>query len=276
MNMKNIGLQVVQGVEGYEKDGVVYLRLESVAYGLGFTRTANSGHEVVRWDRVCRYLCDFGIVPTSGNGRESSYQAKCPEYIPENIFYRLAMKAKNEVAEAFQAKVADEIIPTLRRTGSYSVNRPSYMIEDAIERAKAWIKEEEERRVLSAENTHLNSMLAVKDTQISEMRPKASYYDVVLACKDLLPISVIAKDYGWSAVRMNEWLHRQGIQYLCNDTWLLYQKYAEQGYTRTKTHIYSDKSGMSHTKVHTYWTQRGRLFLYEQLKADGKLPLVER
>ena len=102
MEVFNIG-----GVECYEKDGVVYLKLETVARGLGFTQTAKSGNEVVRWERVHRYLVDLG-VPTCGDDG----------FIPENIFYRLAMKAKNAVAEAFQAKVADEIIPSVRKHGS--------------------------------------------------------------------------------------------------------------------------------------------------------------
>ena len=99
-------IQVIQGIEGYEKDGIVYLRLETVARGLGFTSVATSGNEVVRWNRVFQYLTELNVVPTSRNAEEDGYQAKCPEYIPENVFSRLAMKAKNEVAEAFQTKVA--------------------------------------------------------------------------------------------------------------------------------------------------------------------------
>ena len=129
-------IQVIQGIEGYEKDGVVYLRLETVARGLGFTTVAASGNEVVRWNTVFKYLCDLGIVAGSCNAEEGSYQARCPEFIPENVFYRLAMKAKNDAAEAFQSKVADEIIPTLRRTGSYSIHKdnpalPSGVLEGA-------------------------------------------------------------------------------------------------------------------------------------------------
>lgn len=105
----------ISGVECYEKDGTAYLKLETVARGLGFTQIAASGNESVRWERVKKYLEELGI-PTSWDG------AEVPDFIPENIFYRLAMKAKNETAEKFQAKVADEIIPTIRRTGGYIGN----------------------------------------------------------------------------------------------------------------------------------------------------------
>lgn len=125
-------IQIIQGIEGYEKNGFVYLRLETVARGLGFTTTANSGKEVVRWQRVFQYLSELGVVATSGNGEDSSYQDKCPEFIPENIFYRLAMKAKNNVAEAFQAKVADEIIPTLRKTGTYTVGSNQAILPNGV------------------------------------------------------------------------------------------------------------------------------------------------
>ncbi|RPK29838.1 ORF6C domain-containing protein [Paenibacillus xylanexedens] len=101
----------IHGVRGFIDDsGTAQLHLEDVARGLGFVRTAGSGNEVVRWDRVNGYLSEFGYVPTSGHG-----------FIPENIFYRLAMKAKNSVAEEFQIKVADEILPMIRKTGQYSV-----------------------------------------------------------------------------------------------------------------------------------------------------------
>ena len=108
------------------------------------------------------------------------------------------------------------------------------------------------------------------------MRPKASYYDIVLNCKDLVSITVIAKDYGWSAVRMNSYLHDRKVQFRQGDVWLLYQKYAAQGYTSTKTIQYEGGDGSLHTTVHTYWTQKGRLFLYELLREDNIFPLIEQ
>lgn len=116
----------------------------------------------------------------------------------------------------------------------------------------------------------------IQSQQINELKPKASYYDVVLNCKDLLSISVIAKDYGWSAIRLNEYLHKKGVQFKQGKTWLLYQKYAVKGYTSTKTHEYLGNDGANHTNVHTYWTQKGRLFIYDLLKNDGIVPLIER
>lgn len=131
------GILNIHGVDCYEKDGIVYLRLETVARGLGFTRIAESGNEVVRWERVDGYLRDLG-VPTCGHDA----------FIPENIFYRLAMKAKNETAERFQAKIADEVIPAIRRTGSYSA-KPMTLAEQALVQAQILVDHEKQLAELS-------------------------------------------------------------------------------------------------------------------------------
>lgn len=100
----------INGVDCYEKDGTAYLKLETVARGLGFTQVKNNV-EYVKWERVSSYLVELGFSPEVGKDT----------FIPENIFYRLAMKAKNETAEKFQALVADEIIPSIRKHGSYGI-----------------------------------------------------------------------------------------------------------------------------------------------------------
>lgn len=130
--------------------------------------------------------------------------------------------------------------------------------------------------LLTHQNEVLTEKVAVQGQQILEMKPKVSYYDVVLNCKDLISTSAIAKDYGKSAIWMNRYLHEKKVQFKQGDIWLLYQKYAEKGYTSTKTHTYPGSDGENHTKVHTYWTQKGRLFIYEFMTSDGMYPLIEQ
>lgn len=130
--------------------------------------------------------------------------------------------------------------------------------------------------LLRHQNMELTDTIAVQNQQILEMKPKVSYYDVVLNCKDLISTSAIAKDYGKSAIWMNRYLHEKGVQFKQSDIWFLYQKYAQKGYTSTKTHSYPGSNGETHTKVHTYWTQKGRLFIYELMKSDGMKPLIEQ
>lgn len=190
--------------------------------------------------------------------------------INESGLYCLILSSKMPNAKKFKRWVTSEVLPAIRKHGIYAIdevlNNPDMLIAALTE-----LKAEREKTKL------LTETVAVQKQQISEMKPKASYYDVVLNCKDLVAISVIAKDYGWSANRMNQYLHKKGVQYKQgNKIWLLYQKYSELGYTSTKTNSYSGSDGTVHTKPHTYWTQKGRLFIYELLKSDGILPNIER
>ena len=109
-----------------------------------------------------------------------------------------------------------------------------------------------------------------------EIRQYLIDYDMILQCKDLIATTVIAKDYGMSAKKFNAMLHDMGIQFKQGDTWVLYSKYQGNGYLKVKTHNYPDSEGVQHSKEHSYWTQKGRLFLYDFLKQDDILPLIER
>ena len=102
------------------------------------------------------------------------------------------------------------------------------------------------------------------------------YYDVILNCKDLVSITKIAKDYGMSGQKLNNLLHEKKVQFKQGSIWLPYQKYAEKGYTSPKTYACLGNDGETHSKQATYWTQKGRIFIYELLKNDGILPVIER
>lgn len=206
-----------------------------------------------------------GVTIRDSIGREQN-----PVCINESGLYSLILSSKMPNAKRFKRWVTSEVLPAIRRHGLYAMDEvlanPDILINALLE-----LKAERER------SANLQAVVAVQNQQMIEMQPKVSYYDVVLNCKDLVAISVIAKDYGWSATKLNQYLQQKGIQYKQGGKiWLLYQKYAEKGYTSTKTHSYPGSDGSIHTKVHTYWTQRGRLFIYDLLKADGILPLVEQ
>lgn len=138
-----------------------------------------------------------------------------------------------------------------------------------------WKRDRDEKERLQAENGELKETVATQKTQIAEMEPRATYCKLILNCPDTVSISKIAKDYGMSAIEMNKLLHELGVQYRQGKIWLPYQKYAQLGWTQTKTHNYIN-DGEFHAKVHTYWTQEGRLGLYELLKQKGYLPLIEQ
>ena len=167
--------------------------------------------------------------------------------------------------EAVQAKIKFiEEFKRMRKQIEF-MNQPSYMIDDPIERAKKWIEEQKEKQKLQTNNLVLTQ-------QVKELQPKASYYDMILQNKSLLSVTKIAKDYGMSGMAMNKKLHELGVQYKQRDIWLLYAKYQDKGYTQTTTHVIDAEK----VKVSTKWTQKGRLFIYELLKKEGILPIIEQ
>lgn len=248
----------LDGTDFKNIDGNLYVKLETASRGFGFTTIAKSGNEVVRWNTVYGYLKDLGVVAGSCNG---NYRENCPEYIEEKVFYKLGMKAKNETAKAFQDKVAD-ILKDIREKGMYIAPQPTDEYSDDLAIINGY-------KALMRKVERLESKVAI-------MEPKASYYDTVLACKDLVPTTIISKDYGWSAAKLNKWLNENGYQYKRGNTWVLYEKYAGKGYTSSKTHVYEDNYGHTHSQMQTQWTQAGRLFVYQELKKFGILPMIER
>lgn len=189
--------------------------------------------------------------------------------INESGLYSLILSSKLPKAKEFKRWVTSEVLPSIRKHGAYAVDE---LINDPELAIKAFTALKEERM----KNKQLETTVAVQTQQISELKPKATYYDVILNCKDLVSATEIAKDYGKSAKWLNNLLHELGVQFKQGGIWLLYQNYAECGYTSTKTHNYLDENGGNHAKVHTYWTQKGRIFIYDLLKGKGILPNAER
>ena len=235
---------LISGVSCYEQDGTAYLKLEDVARGLGFTDSKN-GVEYVRWARVDKYLAEFGFA-TCGER---------PEFIPENVFYRLAMKASNPVAEKFQALVADEIIPSIRKHGAYMTPQK---IEEALLNPDTIIS--------------LAQQLKEEKAKTAKLAPAAEYAQNFLLASGGRLVSSIAKDYGMSAQRFNRMLNALDIQYRKGGQWMLYQKYAGKGYTETRVNLIPHNDGKIHQHPETLWTARGCAFLSKQLAKAGIFP----
>lgn len=186
--------------------------------------------------------------------------------VNEAGLYSLILTSRKPQAKEFKRWVTHDVLPSIRKHGLYAVDEVLENPDLLISALMNLKKEREEKKRLELEN-------AVKAQQIAEMQPKVSYYDIVLACSDLVTITQIAKDFGLSAKKLNKILKEKRIQFKQGKTWFLYQKYAEQGYTQSKTYLYNKDN---HTAMHTLWTQKGRLFIYELLKAEGILPVMER
>ena len=188
-------------------------------------------------------------------------------FVNESGVYSLVFGSKLPTAKKFKRWITSEVIPSIRKTGSYSMTKQdSYMIEDPIERAKRWIEEQEEKKKLEVMN-------AEKDQVICELQPKADYADDILLAAGTVTATQIAKEYGMPVRSLNNLLHTLGIQYKVNGQWVLYAKYADKGYTESCTKEIKHTYGKSESIVYTRWTQKGRQFLYELLKNEGIYPI---
>ncbi len=243
-------------------DGKVLFCGADVAKALGYKDTVNALKAHCKENGVAIHH----LIDSMGR----TQQAK---FITEGNVYRLITHSKLPNAERFETWVFDEVLPTIRKHGAYMAENTlekALMSPDFLIQLATNLKEEQAKRKA------LEATVAVQKQQINELQPKASYYDVVLNCPDLISISTIAKDYGKTAKWLNSYLHEKGVQFKQGNTWLLYQKYSQNGYTSTKTHSINGNDGLQHTKVHTYWTQKGRLFIYDLLKSNGIYPAVEK
>jgi anti-repressor protein len=197
--------------------------------------------------------------------RDSIGRDQNPVMINESGLYSLILGSKLPTAKKFKHWVTAEVLPAIRKHGVYAMDDLLNDPDALITALTAYKEEKEKVAQLQEENLQKTQM-------ISELSPKATYYDLILQSASLVPITSIAKDYGMSAKRLNSLLAENGIQFKQGKTWFLYQKYAEQGYTSSKTHAIDAE----HSVMHTYWTQKGRLFLYDFLKGLGILPLIEQ
>ncbi len=217
-------------------------------------------HEAIRTH--CKGVSEI-LTPSAGGEQKK-------KFISEGDLFRLIVKSKMPSAEKFERWVFDEVLPTIRKHGIYATDK---VIDEMLSNPDYGIKlftqlkaEKEKRKQLEIENA--------KNKQIiGELKPKASYYDLILQNKSTMPISKIAKDYGMSGKALNKLLHELGVQFKMGKTWLLYQAYSAQGYTQSRTHIVDADI----STINTYWTQKGRLFIYDLLKnKKGILPIIEK
>lgn len=228
-------------------DGTTTFAGKDVAIALGYKDPVNAIK--LHCHGVAKY---HPIVDSLGRTQQA-------RFITEGDVYRLIVSSHLPAAEKFEAWVFDEVLPSIRRTGLYAIDElleNDELLEQALTRLRA-----ERVKRLAAEQALL------------EAAPKLSYYDIVLQSPSLMPITAIAKDYGLSAKKLNRLLADEHIQFKQSGIWYLYAEYAKCGYTQSKTHLL--ESGK--TVMHTYWTQKGRLFIYDLLKNRYQiLPVIER
>ena len=221
------------GVDCYEKDGTAYLKLESVARGLGFTKTETKKgfqYTTIRWDRVFGFLEEFGFDHKWGKD----------DFIPENIFYRLAMKAKNAVAEAFQAKIADEVIPSIRKHGGYIAGQKEMSADELM--AKALMVAQ---KTLAEREARISALTV--ENQI--MAPKAAYFDELVDRNLLTDLRETAKELCIPQNKFISYLLEQKYLYRNQKGKLMpYQTHVDDGIFELKE-CYNDKTQWGGTQT---------------------------
>lgn len=185
--------------------------------------------------------------------------------INESGLYSLILSSKLPTAKKFKHWVISEVLPAIRKHGGYLTDEKIEEVlynPDTLIKLATQLKDEREGRLIA-------------EQQVAELKPKASYYDTILNNKDLVPVSYIAKDYGYSAKGFNLLLKELKIQYKLAGTWLLKSKYQSYGWTSTASYPIETTHGHK-TSTIMKWTQKGRLGLYNELKKHGILPMIER
>lgn len=240
-----------------EEDDKVLFCGNDVAKALGYAKPNNAINQHCK-SRTLKQ----GIATKQGNRADMLF-------IPEGDLYRLIVNSKLQKAQQFESWVFEEVIPSIRKHGLYAVDE---LLSDPDLAIKAFTALKEER----VKNGLLNAEISKKNQLIGELQPKADYTDRILQNKGLVTITQIAKDYGMSGRAMNNLLNDLGIQYKQSGQWLLYHKHHGKGYTHSKTIDITRSDGTPDIVMETKWTQKGRLFLYELLKENGILPVIEQ
>ncbi|MCT3055674.1 phage repressor protein/antirepressor Ant [Leuconostoc citreum] len=240
----------------------VWLVARDVAEALGYAKARNAiSSHVDKEDTK-----DAPIQGTLGGTQNMTV-------INQSGVISLALSSKLPSARKFKRWVTSEVIPSVLKHGAYLTDQKIEEVltnPDTIIRLATELKEERQAKLVLKQQ---NSVLL---QQNNELKPKADYTDLILSNKTLVTITFIAKDYGMSGLAMNKLLHDLGVQYSQSGVWLLYAKHQTKGWTQSETTEVVKKDGTKKLVMNTKWTQKGRLGLYELLKDNGYLPLIEQ
>ncbi len=242
-------------------DEEVWLVAKDVAKTLGYSRTADAIKAHVDEEDK-----GVGKIQTPGGMQQMTV-------INQSGVISLSLSSKLPSARKFKRWVTSEVIPSVLKHGAYLTDQKIEEVltsPDTIIRLATELKEERQAKLVLKQQ---NSVLL---QQNNELKPKADYTDLILSNKTLVTITFIAKDYGLSGLAMNKLLHQLGVQYNQSGVWLLYAKHQTKGWTQSETTEVVKKDGSKKLVMNTKWTQKGRLGLYELLKDNGYLPLIEQ
>ena len=218
-------------------NGETYFVGKDVASALGYANLIKA--VITHIEEEDRCMSEMG---TLHRGNQSTI------VINESGLYALILSSKLDSAKRFKRWVTSEVLPQIRQNGRYELQRQA--------------------RVLEKRNALLEEINA-------QQKPLTDYARTILSSTQTVTITQIAQDYGFTAIRFNELLCDLRIQHKVGGQWILYTPYLNKGYVQSFSSYFVKADGEVQVKLHTRWTQGGRLFLYEELKKAGILPLIE-
>lgn len=186
--------------------------------------------------------------------------------VNESGLYHLVLCSNKPEAKSFKRWITHEVIPSIRKTGSYSIqsaNPYANMVPKSFSEALFLAAK------LAQENEALKEENEVQRQVIADYQPKVDYYTTILQSTDTMTVTQIAADYGLTAHKLNKILHDEGVQRKVGEQWVLYRNYMGNGYTKSETVPIQYSNGNMGSRLFTKWSQKGRLMIHEILTKRG-------
>ncbi len=199
---------------------------------------------------------DFAVVLNDSGFNQNQINASNNIYLLSERGYAKLLK----ILEDDKAwEIYDELVDNYFNMKYVIQKQDSYMITDPVQRAKRWIEEQEEHQVKLDKEVKKNEVL----------KPKAEKYDRYLSNKGLITITEIAKEYGMSGVKLNQFLRDKRVIYKRGNKWFIYQKYANERYVGYEVYLPEGRRSLK-------WTPEGEMFIRELLENNNIKPVLEQ
>ena len=217
-----------------------------------------------------RERLEDGVVSTD-TITDNLGRAQVANFVNEDGLYDVILDSRKPEAKVFRKWVTSEVLPSIRKTGQYSANVPQTFSQALMLAARQQEEIERQKAALAQQGEEIVKL----SNEVMTMKPKATYYDLILNNPSTVTITQIAQDYGMSAKKFNQILSDFRIQHKVNKQWILYADNINKGYVQSKPTNIPLANGTEKVVYNTEWTQKGRIFLYEKLKRNGILPMIE-
>lgn len=226
-------------VRTIEIEGKIHFAGIDVAKALGYSIPSKA------IQTHCRNILKWKVGVKTGVKSDGTDSIQRMEmlFIPESDLYRLIMRSQLPNAEKFSDWVCEEVLPSIRQTGSYSIEKKpdSYMIENPAERARRWAEEYEEKRAL--------------EVKVTELEPKGQYFDSLVDSRLLTTFRDTAKELHIPPKQFTQWLVEKGYVYRDRHNMIKpYEQYRKNGLFKMKDFL--TPAGFSN--VQTYITVKGK------------------